>query len=101
LLHQQAQGVQESRLHRYEKQASRLRLRLQGKSRGQQMTSKEQVRKDFSYARMLMRKADEIMKDKSIVDFAESSEAGQIANELVASVATFSQWVSDQYEKGK
>ena len=65
------------------------------------MTTKDQVRRDFTYARMLMRKADEIMKDKSIVDFAESSEAGQIANEMVACVNTFSQWVNDQYEKGK
>ena len=65
------------------------------------MTTKGQVRSDFAYARKLMRMAEEMMKDKSITDFSEPSEIGQIANEMVASVGTFSQWVNEQYEKGK
>ena len=65
------------------------------------MTTKGSVRSDFAYARKLMRMAEEMMKDKSITDYSESSEIGQIANEMVASVGTFSQWVSEQHEKGQ
>lgn len=55
--------------------------------------TKAQVRSDFAYARHLMRLAEGIMKNKNITDFSESSEAGQIANELVASVGTFTAWL--------
>jgi hypothetical protein len=65
------------------------------------MTTKSQVRSDFAYARKMMRMAEQMMKDKSITDYSESSDIGQIANEMVASVGTFSQWVNEQYEKGK
>jgi hypothetical protein len=62
-------------------------------------TSKAQVRADFSHARKMMQLADEMMKNKSITDFSESSEIGQIALELSASASTFLQWVNEQAEK--
>lgn len=46
-----------------------------------------------------MSKANDIMKDKTITDFSESSEAGQVALELVASVSTFMQWLEEQANK--
>ena len=47
-----------------------------------------------------MQKAEKIMKNSSqINEWEESSEAGQIALELIASVATFSQWVEEQGQK--
>jgi 5-bromo-4-chloroindolyl phosphate hydrolysis protein len=62
--------------------------------------TKGSVRSNFSYARELMRKAEWIMKNsKSVQEWEESSEAGQIALELIASVATFSQWVEEQGQK--
>jgi hypothetical protein len=62
-------------------------------------TTKAQVRNDFTYARLMMSKANDIMKDKTITDFSESSEAGQVALELVASVSTFMQWLEEQQDK--
>lgn len=62
-------------------------------------TTKSQVRSDFKYVRFLMQKADEVMKDKSITDFSESSDAGQLALELIASASTFKQWLDEQDEK--
>jgi hypothetical protein len=62
-------------------------------------TTKAQVRSDFAYARLMMSKANDIMKDKTITDFSESSEAGQVALELVASVSTFMQWLDEQTSK--
>lgn len=58
-------------------------------------TTKTQVRSDFSYARELMRQADELMK-AGITDFSESGEAGQIANELTASASTFLQYLDER-----
>lgn len=49
----------------------------------------------------MMRMAEQMMKDKSITDYSESSDIGQIANEMVASVNTFSEWVNEQFEKGQ
>ena len=59
-------------------------------------TTKGQVRKDFSYARLLMQKADKMMADQTIADFSESGEFGQIALELTASVSTLLQWLEEQ-----
>jgi len=59
-------------------------------------TTKGQVRADFSHARFLMQVADKMMKDSTITDFSESSEIGQVALELTASVSTFLQWLSEQ-----
>ena len=64
------------------------------------MTNKSQVRSDFKHVRFLMQEAEKIMKNSSqINEWEESSEAGQIALELIASVATFSQWVEEQGQK--
>lgn len=62
-------------------------------------TTKSEVRKDFTYARYLMQIADKMMSDKSITDFSESSEFGQIALELTASVSTLLQWLQEQEDK--
>lgn len=62
-------------------------------------TTKSQVRSGFKYARELMRQAEEILKDsKNLTDFSEGSEIGQIANELIASVAFLAQWREEQEE---
>jgi hypothetical protein len=63
-------------------------------------TTKTQVRSDFSHARYLMQVADKMLSDKSITDFSESSEFGQVALELTASVSTLLQWLQEQEEKG-
>jgi hypothetical protein len=63
-------------------------------------TTKSEVRKDFTYARHLMQMADKMMSDKSITDFSESSDFGQLGLELVASVSTLLQWLQEQEEKG-
>jgi hypothetical protein len=64
------------------------------------MTTKGEVRSDFKYARELMRKAEEIMKNsKNVEDWRESSEAGQIALELSASASTFLQYVYEKSSK--
>jgi hypothetical protein len=63
-------------------------------------TTKTQVRSDFSHARYLMQVADKMMSDKSITDFSESSDFGQVALELTASVSTLLQWLQEQEEKG-
>ncbi len=58
--------------------------------------NKGQVRSDFKYARLMMQKAEAIMKNsKSISDWSESGEAGQIALELSASASAFAQWVEE------
>jgi hypothetical protein len=62
-------------------------------------TKKTNVRSDFSYARLLMRKAEKMMR-VGITDFDQSGEAGQIALELIASVGTFGQWLEEQGGKG-
>jgi hypothetical protein len=64
------------------------------------MTNKGQVRSDFKHVRFLMQEAEKIMKNSSqINEWEESSDAGQIANELVAAAGTFFQWVQEQNEK--
>jgi hypothetical protein len=63
-------------------------------------TTKAQVRSDFSHARFLMQTADKMLTDKTITDFSESSEFGQIALELTASVSTLLQWLQEQEAKG-
>ena len=62
-------------------------------------TTKTEVRKDFSHARYLLQVADKMMSDKSITDFSESSDFGQVALELVASVSTLLQWLQEQEDK--
>ena len=59
-------------------------------------TTKSQVRSNFSHARYLMTLADKMMKDKTITDFSEPSDFGQIANELVACVSTLQVWLDEQ-----
>ncbi len=59
------------------------------------MTTKSDVRSNFKHARFLMQEAEKIMRNsKNIEDWKESSKAGQIALELVASVAIFEEWVA-------
>ena len=62
-------------------------------------TTKTDVRQNFSHARFLMQTADKMLSDKSISDFSESSDFGQVALELVASVSTLLQWLQEQEEK--
>ena len=62
-------------------------------------TTKTDVRTNFSHARFLMQTADKMLSDKSITDFSESSEFGQVALELTASVSTLLQWLQEQEEK--
>lgn len=60
-----------------------------------QVMTKSQVRSNFKHARFLMQEAEKIMKNsKNIENWQESSEAGQIALELVACVASFEEWVA-------
>jgi len=56
-------------------------------------TTKTQVRSDFKHARYLMRVAEQVMTAQTPYN-AEYQQ--MIANELMASVATFTQWVEDQ-----
>lgn len=57
--------------------------------------TKGDVRSNFKHARFLMQEAEKIMKDsKNIEDWQESGKAGQIALELIASVAIFEEWVA-------
>ena len=64
-------------------------------SRDAYSVTKSNVRSDFRYARELMRQADAAMKANS-TDFHDLES---IANELIACVATFSQWIEDQREE--
>ena len=69
-------------------------------SRTKNSTTKADVRSNFSHARFLMQTADKMMTDKTITDFSESSEFGQVALELSASVSTLLQWLQEQEAKG-
>lgn len=65
-------------------------------------TTKSDVRSNFSHARYLMQEANKIMKNsKDITDFSNDSDAGQLCNELVASVAVFQMWLDEQQEQIK
>jgi hypothetical protein len=55
-------------------------------------TTKSSVRKDFAMARELMRLANDQMKNHVF----NSDDAQEIANELIAAVTTFAQWVEEQ-----
>ena len=57
-------------------------------------TTKKQVRSDFTYARHLMRLAEQAMANPE----TDWEDTQAIANELIASVATFSQYVEDRKE---
>lgn len=59
------------------------------------MTSKGSVRSDFRYARDLMRQAETLMRNW------DQKEADDIANNLIAAVTTFAQYVEDQQKKGE
>ena len=61
--------------------------------------TKSNVRKDFSYSRLMMTKMDKMMKDKTITDFSESSEIGQVALELIASASTVLAWLEQESSK--
>jgi hypothetical protein len=63
-------------------------------------TTKSDVRTNFRYAKDLMKQANQIMRDsKQITDFTNNSDAGQLCNELVASVAIFQIWLDEQQEQ--
>jgi len=63
--------------------------------------TKSDVRSSFKYARMLMQEANKMMKDKTITDFTNDSDFGQLANELTASVSILQCWLDEQIEKGR
>ena len=60
-------------------------------------TTKKDVRSDFRHARYLMRLADEAMRNPE----TDWSDVEAIANELVACIATFSQYVEERIEEGR
>jgi len=63
-------------------------------------TTKGDVRANFKYARELMKQANQIMKGSHhIIDFSNDSDAGQICNELIASVGAFQDWLDTQQER--
>ena len=60
-------------------------------------TTKSEVRRDFTHARYLMRLADAKMKSAtSATDWSNDGDIGQIANELIACVVTFAQFVEEK-----
>ena len=56
------------------------------------MITKTDVRKDFSYMRMLLQQADCQLVGKNF----DEVEASEIANELIAAATVFSEWVEEQ-----
>jgi len=56
------------------------------------MITKTDVRKDFSYIRMLLQQADRQLVGKNF----DEAEASEIANELIAAATVFSEWVEQQ-----
>lgn len=59
-------------------------------------TTKSQVRSDFKYARELMRQADAAMRSyRPVPGENDYEDMRAIANELIACVATFEQWVEE------
>jgi hypothetical protein len=54
-------------------------------------TTKTRVRSDFTYARVLMRLADDEMRE----EHPNWQHLQELANELLASVATLTQYVED------
>jgi fructose-bisphosphate aldolase class 1 len=56
--------------------------------------TKRHVRSDFTYARAMMRLADEAMRTNS----GNFDEMEQIANEMIACASTFAQYVEEQRE---
>lgn len=63
--------------------------------------TKADIRSHFKYARILMTDANKMMKDKSITDFTNDSDFGQLANELGASVGMLQVWLDEQIQKGR
>jgi hypothetical protein len=62
------------------------------------MTSKGSVRSDFRYVRDLMRQAETLMQKHNW----DQKEADDIANNLIAAVTTFAQYVEDlEQNKGE
>lgn len=55
-------------------------------------TTKKRVRSDFSHARYLMRLADQTLR----TDEPDWDDAETIANELIACVATFAQYIEER-----
>lgn len=63
--------------------------------------NKSAVRRSFKYARELMQDADKMMKDKTITDFTNDSDFGQLANELIANVTVLQCWLDEMIESQK
>lgn len=61
--------------------------------------TKTQVKQDFSHARYLMRLVTQMMSDKTITDYSEPSEFGQVVNELIACASSITIWQEEQLEK--
>jgi hypothetical protein len=62
-------------------------------------TTTQDIKKDFKYARSLMKYAKTMLDETNITDYSEVSEIGQIANELVASVSTLTQYLEEKREE--
>jgi hypothetical protein len=59
-------------------------------------TTKQRVRKDFSYAREMMREADVLMRSYGKQwDEYDFEKAEEVANELIAAVGSFYAWVEE------
>ena len=57
--------------------------------------TKGEVRRDFAHIRMLMRMADEMMRQKDI-DFSLGSEFEQLSLELAGSAHTLNAWIEQE-----
>lgn len=55
----------------------------------------KQVKSDFAHIRFLMKEANKIMKTGAD-DYSESSDAGQLALELIGCAHSFAQWCEEQ-----
>ena len=62
-------------------------------------TTRQDIRRNFKYARALMKVAQKMLDETNITDYSEASEIGQIANELVASVSTLTQYLEEKREE--
>ena len=68
-------------------------------ARNDYTTTKTQVRRDFAHARYLMRLVSKMMSDKTITDYSNDTEFGQIVNELVACASSITVWQEEQLAK--
>ena len=62
-------------------------------------TTTQDVYRNFKYTRVLMKLAQKMLRETNITDYSESSEIGQIANELVACASTLTEYLEEKREE--